>query len=114
MDVQAACPFQNSSICRSNTSNIRLDTGYIDLNRDLGVNARPDNNILFRAVLECAPLETEGYVEPVEGPRDNFTTYNYGTPTHADYTYMVQSLDSQYNRQLGNKFRGSGNSFLLK
>lgn len=114
VDTQAACPFRSNSICRTNTSNIRLDTGYIDLSNDFGVNAPPDNNILFRAVLQCAPLETRGYTKPVEGPRDNFTAYNYGPPNRANYTYMVESLDSQYNKQAGNMFRGTGSTFVLK
>lgn len=114
IDTQTACPFRNNSICRTNTSNIRLDSGYIDLNNDLGVNAPPDDDILFRAVLQCAPLETQGYTGSVEGPRDNFTTYNYGASRYTDYTYMVQSLDSQYNKETGNTFRGTGSSFILK
>lgn len=114
VDTQAACPFRNSSICRSNSSNIFLDSGYIDLNEDLGVNASPDNNILFRAVLQCAPLETQGYTQPVRGLRENFTTYNYGPSPQADYTYMVEDLDTQYNKQAGNGFRGQGTAFILK
>lgn len=114
VDIQADCPFRNSSICRSNASNILLDSGYIDLNEDLGVNAAPDNNILFRAVLHCAPLETQGYTQPVKGPRDNFTTYNYGPSPQTDYTYMVEDLDSQYNKQAGNGFRGEGTTFIVK
>lgn len=114
MDTQAACPFRNSSICRTNSSNIHLDSGYIDLNNDLGVNAPPDNNILFRTVLQCAPLETQGYTEAVEGLRDNFTTYYYGPFWGVDYTYMVESLDSQYNRQAENMFRGTAGTFMLK
>lgn len=117
IDTQAACPFRNSSICRSNSSNIHLDSGYIDLNKDLGVNAPPENNILFRAVLQCAPLETQGYTKPVEGLRDNFTTYNYGTSsfgTTSNITYSVQNLDSQYNKQSENQWRGIGVNFIVK
>lgn len=114
MDVQAACPFRNNSICRSNSSNLRLDTGYIDLNGDLGVNASPDNNILFREVFHCAPLETQGYTEPVKGPHNNFTAYNYGTTTLTDYTYLVESLDVQYNKQDGNAFFASAATFVLR
>lgn len=114
MDTQAPCPFSNVSICRTNSSNIRLDTGYIDLNDDLGVNAPPENNILFRSVLQCAPLETQGYTEPMKGPRDNFTAYYYGPSFPTNYTYMVEDLDSQYNKQVGNMMRGIGTAFILK
>lgn len=114
MDTQAACPFHNSSICRTNFSNIHLDSGYIDLNKDLGVNAPEDQNIHFRTVLQCAPLETEGYTESVVGLRDNYTTYNYGPFDNVDYTYMIEDLDMQYNIQDENMLRGTANTFLVK
>lgn len=117
VDSQAACPFHNSSICRSNSSNIRLDTGYISLLNDLGVNAPSDQDILFRKVLHCAPLDTQGYTEPINGWNDNFTIYNYG-PLHENfnlsYTYMIATPYAQYNEQAENPSRGQGNSFILK
>lgn len=114
VDNQAACPFHDN-ICRSNDSNIRLDTGHISLLNDLGSNAPPDQDITFRAVLHCAPLETQGYKEPVIGLSDNFTSYNYGSYFKGlNYTYMAQTLDSQYKKQAGNPFRGEGNNFILK
>lgn len=117
VDNLADCPFHNSSICRSNSSNIRLDSGYISLLNDLGVNAPPDQDILFRQVLHCAPLETQGYTESVKGLLDNFTVYNYG-PSQRNFslshTYMIENLDAQYNKQLENPSRGRGNSFILK
>ncbi|KAG8158806.1 hypothetical protein KVR01_011249 [Diaporthe batatas] len=115
VDNQAACPFRNASICRSNTSNTLLDTGYIDLNKDLGVNAPPDQNFQFRAVLHCAPLETQGYTESIRGAYTNFTTYNYGPRFSgvANYTHMVETLRAQYTRQPENILRGEGRKFIL-
>lgn len=83
------------------------------MNRDLGANAPPENNILFRAVLQCAPLETQGYAEAMEGMRDNFTIYNYGANYRHNYTYKVQSLDSQYNKEAENMWRSTGANFVL-
>lgn len=115
VDNQAACPFDDSSICRSNSSNIRLDTGYLSLLNDLGVNAPPDQDILLRAVLHCAPLETQGYTESVNGLSDNFTTYNYGPHFHGpNYTYMAKSLDSQYQERVENPYDGAGSTLLIR
>ncbi len=62
----AGCPFPGQDeICRSNSTNLRLDTGYIDSNLDLGINSPPSNRFLYRNVIECAPLKTEGYSENV-------------------------------------------------
>lgn len=114
-DSQAPCPFNDSGICRSSNSNIRLDTGYLSLLHNFGVNAPPEQDILFRAVFHCAPLETKGYTEAVYGLLDNFTTYNYGSLFNGpNYTYMVENSDSQYKTQRENYFRGDGNAFILK
>jgi hypothetical protein len=56
----SGCPFQGS-ICRSNNTNLTLDTGYIDSNDNLGLNAPKDQRFLWRYKLQCAPLVTEGY-----------------------------------------------------
>lgn len=97
VDYNASCPF-DESICRSNASNIRLDTGYIDTSKHLGVNAPANERILFRTILECAPLQTEGYSETIALSSGNYTRYYYGPKTEGsqNFTYEVPSLASQY------------------
>lgn len=75
VERDVACPLPGQDkICRSNSTNLRLDTGYLDSNRDLGINSAPDNRFLYRTVVECAPLKTEGYAENVTVyPRGNGT-----------------------------------------
>ena len=60
VDTNAPCPFA-PGLCRTNTSNIRLDTGLLDSNDHIGLNAKPEDRVLWRRVLHCAPLVTEGY-----------------------------------------------------
>ncbi|KAI0549781.1 hypothetical protein F4679DRAFT_545541 [Xylaria curta] len=99
---QASCPFENN-ICRSTTSNLLLDTKYIDICNDLGVNLRQDECILYRYVAHCAPLITEGRSRPTKlGGVSNYTGYEYGSsiprnsdPTQANYTIIVQDTYSQ-------------------
>ncbi|RDA95396.1 hypothetical protein CP533_3421 [Ophiocordyceps camponoti-saundersi (nom. inval.)] len=100
---QAPCPFQGG-ICRSNTSNLMLDTGYLDSHEHLGVNSSPDLRIRFRTTLHCAPLETEGYSGDIRTPSRNYTRYFYGPRTHesssdrdGNYTLQVRALDDQYS-----------------
>lgn len=114
VNQKAPCPFQNG-LCRSNDSNLVLDTGYIDTNKHLGINLPPGQNIQFRSVLQCAPLITEGHEWNATGVRENFTRYDYGqfylgTP---NYTYEVQSLEYQYHGQDGSKFSTIGDSLRL-
>ncbi|RCI12094.1 hypothetical protein L249_0884 [Ophiocordyceps polyrhachis-furcata BCC 54312] len=99
---QASCPFRGG-ICRSNTSNLMLDTGYLDSHEHLGVNSSPDLRIRFRTMLHCAPLETEGYSTDIRNPSRNYTRYFYGRRTHesspdrdGNYTLQVRALSDQY------------------
>ncbi|KAI1416659.1 hypothetical protein F5Y13DRAFT_205494 [Hypoxylon sp. FL1857] len=60
VDYNATCPFKGQ-ICRNATSNIHLDTGYVDSNKHLGLNTPEGQRFSWRYVLQCAPLKTEGY-----------------------------------------------------
>lgn len=56
------CPFPGKDkTCRSNSTNLRLDPGYINSNADLGINSPPKDQFLYRTVVECALLHHERY-----------------------------------------------------
>jgi hypothetical protein len=98
IDRNAPCPFENG-ICRSNVSNIYLDTGHIDTNKFLGINSPATQRILFRSTLRCAPLETQNYSHNITLPAGNFTRYYYGTSRRNEdqnFTYQAPDLISQY------------------
>jgi hypothetical protein len=66
--ADAACPFPGQArVCRRNATNVRLDTGFIDSNADLGINLPPHDSFRYRSVVECAPLKTSGFVRYVTG-----------------------------------------------
>lgn len=104
MNDAAPCPFR-SSLCRSNSNNLALDTGFLDTDAHFGLNAPPEERLLIRHKLQCAPLLTKGHVS-LHG---NYTRYDYG-PAWAEfsteseeysigrlnYTYEVPNLDNQY------------------
>lgn len=60
INQDAPCPF-DTKICRTASSNLRLDTGLLDSGKHFGLNMAPNERIMFRNVLQCAPLVTEGY-----------------------------------------------------
>ncbi|KAK6828327.1 cytochrome p450 protein [Apiospora arundinis] len=102
-EYNASCPFQNN-ICRSKTSNIMLDSGYIDSREHLGINSPNSQRFQQREVLHCAPLETEGYERTFSQSNKTFVAYDYGgiiegtinNITVANYTYQIEDIDSQY------------------
>lgn len=82
INPDAPCPFNTlkngSNICHT-SSNLELDTGYLDSHEHLGINSPNDERILFRQVTNCAPLRTAGYSRNYTGPRGlNYTGYYYG------------------------------------
>ncbi|RAR06174.1 cytochrome p450 protein [Stemphylium lycopersici] len=57
------CPFPGkSSICRSSENALRLDSGLLNSNYDLGINSPPSSRFLYRTVSECAPILSEPYM----------------------------------------------------
>lgn len=107
VDNQTPCPFAEG-LCQSD-ANIRLDTGYIDSHEHLGLNAPFDERVIFRTVLQCAPLVTEGYTDDISNtstPAENYTAYYYGPDRFGqNYTFSTTSWDTQYLQISGNEFK---------
>ena len=59
----APCPFADPSMCVSSDGlAMQLDTGLIDSQHELGINAHAKDRIQYRHVSTCSPLRQEGYV----------------------------------------------------
>lgn len=123
IDYKAECPFK-PEMCRTQASNLFLDTGLLDSGKDFGLNTAPSERLLFRSVLHCAPLVTEGYTSTRNTTYANYTRYHYGSTKIGasrlapnDMTHEVLSRDSQYESGedpgLYDIKRGQGNSFIL-
>lgn len=88
----AACPF-DPKICKTQDSNILLDTGYLDTRDDFGVNLKKTGRFSYRRVLHCAPLVTEGYQAKLSDinasavRQDDEMFYFYGNTTLHNYTH---------------------------
>lgn len=123
INEKAECPFDNK-ICRTDSLNLYLDSGFLDSGKHFGLNTAPNERVLFRSVLHCAPLVTEGYNSTRNTTHANYTRYHYGS-THIgvsslspkDMTYEYLSRDSQYESPEGfglyDILRGYGSSFVL-
>lgn len=62
----ADCPFPGrDKICCRNSTNLRLDSGYIASNLDLGINLLQEYRFLYRFVIQCVPLRSGGYSQKV-------------------------------------------------
>lgn len=111
IDHKAPCPFTDG-MCRTNDSNLVMDTGLMDSHEHLGLNSPPGDRILFRQRYTCAPLKTEGYKSGHTGPYENYTRYDYGPAVYGavdeetvgslNYTFEAPTIFSQYRRQIDN------------
>lgn len=64
----ASCPFPGEKrICMRESTNLRIDTGKVDSQKHLGINAAPKDRFTYRSVVECAPLNTKAYTRIVPG-----------------------------------------------
>lgn len=103
MDDQAGCPFQEG-MCRSNQSNLFLDSGYLDSREHFGLNTPGDQRILFRTTMHCAPVNTEGFSENVSTPVKNYTQYFYGPYVeNVNFTWQIEDMNAQYPPAEGNR-----------
>jgi len=105
VDQEASCPFEDSTTCAS-IYNIRIDTGLINSNTDLGINAPRHSSVNYRKVTTCAVVaQTNWASDWVKSsyfglPGDESVYYYFGERTYQDssqntpYTYTI----SNYSR----------------
>ncbi|KAF3025106.1 hypothetical protein E8E14_014606 [Neopestalotiopsis sp. 37M] len=100
-DNNAPCPFAEG-MCRTNDSNIRLDTGLINVNRVLGLNLPANEGIAFRRVFSCAPLVTDGFTSVEQTMHGDIVSYHHGHWESGsmvrNYSFRIGDIDSQNSR----------------
>lgn len=62
-----SCPFAWASLCTNGGGTpVRFDSGYIDSNTHLGINAPPEERILYRKTATCSPIEVRSKTIPAD------------------------------------------------
>ncbi|KAJ3573265.1 hypothetical protein NPX13_g4761 [Xylaria arbuscula] len=100
MDQKATCPFK-SNLCRTGSANLRIDSGYLDSHDTFGFNAPPNERILFRYVLHCAPLKTTGFSYEANTSIGKYVFYKYGNITvygleNPGWVHAAPPVEAQY------------------
>lgn len=95
----SACPFTDPNLCTDDAVAVRMDTGYINSNSDLGANARSEDSIVYRKVVTCSPLKTHFSVLDNNDPADRVLRYWYGRNNLFDTDYTFEySMNMSINR----------------
>jgi hypothetical protein len=66
----ATCPFA-PEMCKTQDSNIVIDTGLIDSHDDLGMNMKEKQRVQLRLVYHCAPIVSAGFGKTVKLSNDS-------------------------------------------
>ncbi|KAI0449692.1 hypothetical protein F5B21DRAFT_517984 [Xylaria acuta] len=103
IETQADCPFPNS-VCRVKSANLRIDSGFINSHDHFGLNSPPNERILTRKILHCAPMKTSGFSGQRATSFGEITVYHYGSmeigDEVVDYMTTASSISSQYSTTL--------------
>ena len=107
----ATCPF-SPGLCRHGLA-YQMDTGPVDSHTVLGINARPEDRIIFRKVTTCAPLSMTNYSEAVNGTKENGLLLG---DTFIDLLYgpIDFAADSSNNDSVSNNFTYRYNTHTAK
>ena len=97
-DYNASCPFAGDTCFGSPTSALKLDTGFLNVARVFGVNVPSENNILFRKVSTCAPIESDRFVTVSKAtvgstlPGETLVCWYFGPgPSGFNFTWAVHA-----------------------
>lgn len=115
----ATCPFANGTCLISDANAYQMDTGHMNSNLILGLNAPTIERVLARKMSTCAPvhLAPYAYIVNVTLPNGNTNTYAviYIGPTGVpgvDFTYyydeQTQLVSAGYDLQYVSFSQGSG------
>ncbi len=107
IDRNASCPFA-PEMCKSQTGNLVIDSGFLNSHYDLGINSAPEDRFLFRMVHHCAPLVSQGFSSLSNTSTGPIMRYYYGMLNWdmGNFTYQMPVNYSITNAE-GYRYRGS-------
>lgn len=88
VNPNATCPFASGLCLYNDNSAFAMDTGLLDSNADLGINAPLQNRVLFRRVTTCAPIHATQWGSFQNESQDGLIIYiNAGPNPPWNYTF---------------------------
>jgi hypothetical protein len=101
------CPFAEGTCLDPENGVIQADTGLLNSNLALGINAPPQNRLGVRKVTECAPIDSVPYQsadsKSLNDTVDATMEYLYGPSTNgANYTYSLAATTAFHPQQAYN------------
>jgi len=98
------CPVLEDALCiKTNTTPVVMDSGFINSNNHLGVNAQPKDTIEYRRIATCAPLQvTHMFYNESDALVDSLGWYQF--EYFYGYNYMLKT-DYTFSYGVINRFR---------
>jgi hypothetical protein len=105
VDRTVSCPFAEG-VCRNPSEGVvRVDSGPVYSDTDLGINTHRRDALIYRRAMTCAPLDSYNFSEWKNGtnedlPGDKFKYYYYGgLLNETDYSHNYTYVYDQYGGQ---------------
>lgn len=95
----ASCPFAPGTCCFSDTAGYQMDTGKLDSNLDLGINAREEERVTLQRVTTCAPIYNNNYTRIEQGVEYGYygsVIWGTGIDPNSNYTYWYSNESARY------------------
>lgn len=105
VNQNASCPFGDDLCFYGASSAYEMDSGLIDSNDVLGINARKSDRVQVRKVTTCSPIKTRGYSTEINvtdssqadfGETEKQYLFGQAGDHNYTYTYIERSLTDGY------------------
>ncbi len=99
VNESANCPF-SENLCGAGSA-LQIDTGYVNSDQVLGINAPPNNQVWFRYISTWTPIVAANFTSPwldltntsVDG--EKWRTYYFGPTQYANYTFYFSNYSAR-------------------
>jgi hypothetical protein len=104
VNKNASCPFESNLCLMGDTAAFSMDTGLLDSHVYFGINAPPENRILFRRKATCAPIHGKPFGVAQNGTLGEVLYVDAG-PSSAGLNYTFLYFMHDQNNGFGYELR---------
>lgn len=99
-EMNVSCPFQSHICLEGPSAAFRIRSGWIDTDKDLGINSKASDRLQYRKVTTCSVLHATDYMNSTNttnslGDSLKIEYYHYGPAGGDDFTYSYYPDDKR-------------------
>lgn len=99
-EMNVSCPFQSQICIEGPNAAFQVKSGWIDTDKDLGINSKASDRLQYRKVTTCSVLHTTGYIHQSNITNSSHASfevsyYNYGSLDPFNFTFSHSRQESE-------------------